>query len=96
MAGSLDGDIRFFLQRKTGTGAWTTIDTSTNLSATLPDPDTGTDTDSGILTATFNAATLNWSTAAQYRILIRKNLTDSSTSTAFSAAEGRTQSVTVE
>jgi len=96
MAGSLDGTLQFFLQRRTGTGSWTTIATSSSLTVTLADPTTGTDSVSGNISVSFSSTTLNWNRAAQYRILVRKSLTDTAISTSFSAAEGRIYSVSIE
>lgn len=95
MAGNITGTITFFLQRRLTTGAWTTIDTSDTLSINISDPDVETVVDSGDISVTFNAATLDWAVGAQYRIQVRKSLTDSASAISITAAEGRMYSVSI-
>ena len=93
MAGFIDGNIQFFLQRRVTTGAWTTIVTSTQIAIETINDVPLTEIITGTALATFNAATLDWSTGAQYRILVRRDLDDSASSVNITSAETRVYSV---
>ena len=93
MAGFIDGNIQFFLQRRVTTGAWTTIVTSTQIAIETINDVPLTEIITGTALATFNAATLDWSTAAQYRILVRRDLDDSAGSVNITSAETRVYGV---
>ena len=93
MAGNIKTTLQFFLQRRTGTGAWSTIDTSDTLLVTSTDVGQNFTT-AGKISVTFNAATLNWTNNAQYRMLVRKKIVDNaSVGFSLSTAHGNIEGV---